>query len=880
MSWLRGWRPLLRLAWRDALRHRARSALVLTLIALPVLAVTAADVLYQTQRISGAEAIDRRLGTADARITVDPWTRRVLQWPDPDSRYGTAEVAPEGYRPPTLGRLGELLGRPLRGIETASGEVRVTTTRGVATAEGHEVDLTDPLARGLFRITEGRAPVGRGEVVVNQALADRGPGLGELLRIPDGPELRVVGVGESTSTYGEPLLVAQPGALGLPPPAESTHTWLVDAGGPVTWPEVRTLNDLGATVLSRDVLTRPPAADEVPPELRDAASAQTTQNLAVMGLIAAMVLVEVVLLAGPAFAVGARRRSRDLALMAATGATPPQSRRAVLATALVLGLAGAGLGVLGGVGVAVLTQPLVQRLSHQWFGPFDVPWAHLLLVAAFGLSAALLAALVPAWVTSRQDVVAVLAGRRGDRKASLRSPLVGVLLLGLGVAGSAYGTHAQGNGELLIAVAAVIAVLGMVLLVPVALVGVARLSGRLPLVLRFAVRDAARHRTRTAPAVAAVAATVAGVVALGIANASDSAENRATYVATLRIGDGVVQGYQNDSEQWAAIGRVLRRELPSASVTTVSGLREGPVGPSTSLQFRVDGRRDLNWAYGGGLGASVVVADRMLPLPGVDPEQRAAADRMLARGGVVVFVTEPVDGATAIVSGQRYQDGEPAGRVGRRSVPAAVVRVPTRANVPQAMLSPSVARGLRVEPATVAMYVTGATISTAQEQAADEAIGAVVPDTNLYVERGYQPDDTTRIILWILGALGAVLMIGGTLTTTQLALSDARSDLATLGAVGAAPRTRRAVAGSYAMVVALVGGVIGAAVGFVPGIAVTYPLTRSRVDYGPGRVEVSGPFLDIPWLLLGTLVLALPLVTAGLIALTARSRLPMVSRLT
>ena len=69
----------------------------------------------------------------------------------------------------------------------------------------------------------------------------------------------------------------------------------------------------------------------------------------------------------------------------------------------------------------------------------------------------------------------------------------------------------------------------MILLVPIVVVGVARLARRLPLAMRYAVRDAARHRTRTVPAVAAVAATVAGVVALGIANSSDEAENRETY---------------------------------------------------------------------------------------------------------------------------------------------------------------------------------------------------------------------------------------------------------------------------------------------------------------------------------------------------------------
>ena len=55
--------------------------------------------------------------------------------------------------------------------------------------------------------------------------------------------------------------------------------------------------------------------------------------LAVIALVVVMALIEVVLLAGPAFAVGARRQSRSLALMAATGGTPAQARRVVMAGA-------------------------------------------------------------------------------------------------------------------------------------------------------------------------------------------------------------------------------------------------------------------------------------------------------------------------------------------------------------------------------------------------------------------------------------------------------------------------------------------------------------------------------------------------------------------
>lgn len=119
-------------------------------------------------------------------------------------------------------------------------------------------------------------------------------------------------------------------------------------------------------------------------------------------------------------------------------------------------------------------------------------------------------------------------------------------------------------------------------------------------------------------------------------------------------------------------------------------------------------------------------------------------------------------------------------------------------------------------------------------------------------------------------------MLGGTLTATFLALSDARPDLATLGAVGAAPRTRRTVAAAYALVVGAVGSVLGALVGLVPGIAVTYPLTRP-IDYGSG---VAGPthHLDVPWVLLGVVVVGLPLLSALVVAVTSRSRLPLVAR--
>ena len=403
----------------------------------------------------------------------------------------------------------------------------------------------------------------------------------------------MVGVGESAEYRDSPILVGTAEELATADYG-GTATWLI-GGGAVSWEQVKEVNRVGGLVLSRAVLLDPPPDSEIPAEIRSWSSGTDDAAIAVAVLVIVMALLEVVLLAGPAFAVGARRQSRSLALMAATGGTPVQARRVVLAGGVVLGGVGALLGVLLGIAAGWALMPVVQRFSGSWFGPFDVPWPHLAGIAAFGLLSALLAAVVPAWIASRQDVVAVLAGRRGDRAPGLRSPVVGAVLLGAGVAGAAYGALRPSSGEFFIAGAAIVSVLGMILLVPLVLVGLARLSKRLPLTVRYAVRDASRHRTRTVPAVAAVAATVAGVVALGIATSSDDAQNEAGYTQSLPMGQGSISAYGLDAGGWSRMTAAAQQAVPGARVTPVTGLVEGmppsmPGAASYYLDFRKPGR--------------------------------------------------------------------------------------------------------------------------------------------------------------------------------------------------------------------------------------------------------------------------------------------------
>lgn len=877
-----GWRPALRIAWRDALRHKGRSILVLVMISLPVLAVSAAAIIIKTADVSGVEGAQRQLGAADARIRVEG-RGRIIQAPDP----GEGAWAPMGEMdydaPIAADDVRATLGDDARLLPITSGWSRARLGDRVIDFSTTGVDLSDPMAEGLFDLESGHLPQEAGEVVVNDALLDKGLAVGDELEV-DGSTLTIVGIGRDATVRNHPVLVGSPGDL--PPVSDNVAEWLVDAG-PVSWSQVLELNKVGAVVTSRAVLADPPDVASMAEQM--GYDTGRDEIFAVAALIVVMALIEVVLLAGPAFAVGARRHARTLALIAASGGTPAQARRVILGGGVVLGLVASVVGLALGIVAAWALLPLVQRFQGEWFGPFELPWLYLAAIAAFGLVSAMLASVVPAFLASRQDVVAVLAGRRGDRKPRASTPLVGLALLGIGIAASTYGAIASGtssSGAYWIAASAIVSVLGMILVVPVVVSAVARLSGRFPLTVRYAARDAARHRTRTVPAVAAVAATVAGVVALGIANASDELQNEMTYTpqaamgtARLTWGPDLLPGEEapDPGPVWDRIEQVVRETAPAVEIKHARGVDDSYDGrrhTSTYVEMPTGVERQA-WSFSW-YGPTVAVADSAVEL-GIDGDAGALIDSALAEGRVVLFTESEPSRADVVVRRETWRDGsdepedEGAHPLTAQLVPWNEPTVPAGA-----VVSTSTAEDLGLEVVTSALLLTG-DLDRATETRLKEAVQGAADGTYVYVERGYQRPDEALIILLVLGALGGVLMLGGTLTATFLALSDARPDLATLSAVGAAPRTRRRVAAAYALVIGFVGAILGAAVGFVPGVAISRPLTAMGY-LGPGSTA-EGPFLAIPWLLIGTIVLVLPLLTAAVVGLTARSRLPLVARL-
>ena len=453
------------------------------------------------------------------------WERRSLIEQDPSGETSIASAAADQGSTEPITRADVVAALPpgTTVVPVRRGTAALRTVDGIGRTNAVAVDATNPLTRGYLTMLEGRAPAGATEVALTrQAVTRLGAGIGGTVTTSDSKHtFTVVGLVEFPSMLEEVVLFA-PVTGELPAYLSLDEQWLVDTPAPIGWSAVLALNRLGMVVASREVFNNPPPADQIPFYQQNGT---TIQDLGIEVLIGGLALLEIILLAGPAFAVSARRRQRQLALVAANGGTPAHVRRMVLADGVVLGTVGAITGIAAGAGVAVLARPYVEEyLAHFRAGGYRFFPTALAVIAVLAVVTGLLAALVPAFITARQDVVASLAGRRGVTRSRKRWILLGAAMAAIGVAVVVYGTQRIDATVMLVGL--VLAELGLVLCTP-ALVGlVARIGRVLPLAPRIALRDAARNRASAAPAISAVMAAVAGSVAIGLYFDSSQAQQR------------------------------------------------------------------------------------------------------------------------------------------------------------------------------------------------------------------------------------------------------------------------------------------------------------------------------------------------------------------
>ncbi|MGN9776771.1 FtsX-like permease family protein [Micromonospora sp. H33] len=902
------WWVALRIARRETRRARGRTALVLAMITLPVLVLAFAATTWDMSHLTRAEHAARQLGAADAELLPaarNPVTQ--TPWGDGWGPRGEDLVPPGRVTAEEVIALLPPGSRVLPVLRWTFFEARVgdRVEDGVS---GRVVDLTDPLGRGLVRVHAGRAPTAAGEIAANPAALRRlDARLGGTVTSADGRRTwTVVGVIEFPDQLS-PLVVLPPG-----PRVEEETTWLVDLPGAADDDLFRRLNEHGYVVQARTA--GPPPEDGFASGTSSWITSVDVADAGGVVLVGGLALLEVVLLVGPAFAVGVRRRRRDLALVAVAGGDDPHLRRIVLADGVVLGAVGAGGGLLVGVAAAVAARPLVEEyVFGERFGGYRTPPALLLAIAAVAVLAGVLAALVPAWTAARQDVVAGLAGRRTPPANRRRWLVAGVALTAVGAVLAAAGAVVWTHPTVILA-GLVLGELGLVLATPTLVGLLARVGRVLPLAPRIALRDASRNRSSAAPAISAVMAAVAGSVALGVYLASDEARSNQSWRPVLPTGTVLV----------------TRTDPPDQAVTRLTGpavAPEGRAGPPESAvaaaaRAHLGGQglaplvevgcavaadpcqvapvlppgRACPWPVGGRLTEAenrraradercrrgpedpwgpyfaVTVDDgRALPLlTGAGTADAAAATAVLRAGGAVV--TDPrylVDGRLEIV----VRDGPDAAVSVRATVPGYALRNPRQA-MDRLLLSPGATTrlGLTSRPVGWAFAADHA----ADRDRRDRFVAALRPHGAVSVsyEEG-PPASGTRPLLLLLAAASGVITLGAAGVATGLAAAEGRADLSTLAAVGAAPAVRRILSLCQAGVIAVLGSALGIVAGLGSALIILVATNRRYANTWP--VEEPYP-LVVPGTTLAVLVVV-PLVAMLGAGLFTRSRLPVERRL-
>jgi len=401
------------------------------------------------------------------------------------------------------------------------------------------------------------------------------------------------------------------------------------------------------------------------------------------------------------------------------------------------------------------------------------------------------------------------------------------------------------------------------------------------------------------PAVAAMFAAVAGAVAAGGWIDASQTQGRDAYQPALMsnqvgvpnvasqkqasqiiskldsimpiTGSMVVQEVNafnaSDTDQW----QLSTLSLTNPDQCTAGTVTEpGPLLASTPLQACGVGLFGTDMALNP-IGGPAVLKE----LTGIDD---ANANAVLDDGGAVVFGTDMVhDGKVTFVLQHAYMDKtkrENTTRTTYFTVPA-IYENPDGIPNPGAVISPAAAQKMGVATGgTLSLVVDLRSHITANQlHGADQALSDVGNQSGLAVENGYTSNDSLANLAVL--AVALLLAIGAAGIATGLALADGRADHDTLTAVGGSPWTRRWLAGSTALVITGLGIVIGVPIGFL--ISEGLIQVSALGSYGTEGGVVKA--FIVPWLNLGVLVVALPLLTALGAMLLARSRTPRIRRI-
>jgi putative ABC transport system permease protein len=748
-------RAVFRWAWRLFRREWRQQALVLSLLIVAVAATTVGLAVVPNVVSSRAEA---EFGTADHIVSVAGSPQTV-----------SADVAAARAYFGTI----DVIAHQKIGIPGSLG--------------GIDLRAQDPHGRfgsPTLRLDAGRYPVGPNEVAVTSRVAAIfNLHIGETWQ-QRGTERRVVGLVENPNNLLDAFALVAPGQLSAPSAVailvQATETkaqsFHLPGGGPVFLMTRSTSDQRDATI---GVLVL------------------TTIGLLFVGLLSV-----------GGFAVLAGRRQRALGMLGAVGATDRHLRLVMLANGIVVGAVGAVTGAATGLGLWLAFAGRLETLAERRFDRFHLSWWAIGAALLLAVLTAFAAAWWPARAAARVSIVSALSGRPPRPRPARGFAAPGGLLLAVGV-GLLVLAHQKRPALIVIGIVAT--TVGLLLLAPLSIRGLAAAGRRSPIAVRLSLRDLARYQLRSAAALGAItlaigiAATIAITAAaqattdpstggtlpanqlmvyLGVpGNGAPVPELDSTHLRLAQAGVGAIAAKVGSHHVLA-----LQEAINPAGENLPAGQGNGPGGKvPASLAKLIHHGRGFDVSPSGALyiATPAVLARYGITTGNIDP----TTDLLTSRTDIT---------GLALFSGPRNQIAHPK---------VQTVNLPRYSSDPNTLITPHAMQTLSLQARPAAWLIqTPRPLTTSQIDAVSKdaaAAGLTIETRDVQPSLTRLRNDAT--------AAGVLVALGVLAMTVGLIRSETGRDLRTLAAIGAGRTTRRTLTGATAGCLALLGALLGTA---------------------------------------------------------------------
>ncbi|MFC9224689.1 ABC transporter permease [Streptomyces hygroscopicus] len=514
---------VLKTSLRNFVAHKGRMALSAIAVLLSVAFVCGTLVFTDTTNAT----FDKLFASTASDVTVSP--KGVS---DNDTRQGRIRTLPGAE----LARL-----EKVNGVKSVTGDA---TSQSITVADRNDNNIGadsgaptigtnwDPTEKRSVKITSGHAPHGPTEVMVDADTAkNKKLKLGDEVRVIAIPgEFRAKIVGIAT------FQVTNPGAAFLYTDTDTAQRKLLGAPGAYSSYAVTAQPGVSHEQLKKNVVADLGTGVKVRTKAESSAEAEDdigsfldVMKYAMLGFAGIAVLVGIFLIVNT-FSMLVAQRTREIGLMRAIGSSRRQINRSVLIEALLLGVVGSILGVLGGVGLAVGLMKIMGSAGlHLSTDQLTVKPTTPVVGLAIGIVVTVIAAYIPARRAGKISPMAALrdAGTPADSKAGRIRGAIGTLLTAGGAAALVVAGNADkaADGSMFLGVGVVLTLIGFIVIGPLLAGLVVRALATVVLrifgpVGRLAERNALRNPRRTGATGAALMIGLALVACLSVVGSS------------------------------------------------------------------------------------------------------------------------------------------------------------------------------------------------------------------------------------------------------------------------------------------------------------------------------------------------------------------------